>query len=39
MDQEEEYEREHGESISDSDTVYSDNDSNIDWSCIQNTAI
>ena len=27
MDQEEEYEREHGESISDSDSVYSDNDS------------
>ena len=28
MDQEEEYEREHGESISDSDTVFSDNDYN-----------
>ena len=27
MDQEEEYEREHGESISDSNSVYSDNDS------------
>ena len=26
----EEYLREHGESVSDSDTVYSDNDSNID---------
>ena len=30
MDQEEEYEREHGEFISDSDSVYSDNDSDID---------
>ena len=30
MDQKEVYERKHGESISDSDSMYSDNDSDID---------
>ena len=36
MDQKEVYERKHGESISDSDTVYSDIDQSI---AVQNTAI
>ena len=40
MDQKEVYERKHVESISDSDTMYSDNDSDIDQSiAVQNTAI